>query len=444
MAITAPTPAPITTESLAQSGSMPAASQAPARVTDTDGWEVVSASAGMAATPEELKARAETVKVEDQPGRRDVRPGSKDSLDPATPAKPAKPAKPAAAAPPPVEGEEPPPPAAAGAEGEEGEEPAELAGPRVTDRKPGETRKQFRARKRQETLQARIDDATFQLRETERQLEARRRELDPDAPPARRAPAADAPPPEDVKPTWKVYQEEGKSWDDYTADKDAWQDREFDRRTAKVATQTKTEVAQTQAVQAKAQAFLGRVNAAREAHPDYDAVVGGLTMENTPFIANLAANSEQGAELLYYLGQNPEIAEDLAALTPPVEIRGRLTHHPSHAAILEALRTSPKPAELLTKLLDPQSEHFERIAGLSGAQAFRELLKLEGDAAPVQTPGRSPATPQRRTAAPPLRPPQGAAAAGDGTRPPDSSALDFSPEFIRAENEAERRRGRRF
>lgn len=462
MPITAPSPAPVIDESLASSNSNPAASVPHTSVTDDDGWQVDSASA-VRVEPEELKKRAETVKVDDQVGRRDVRPGAKDSLSPDPKNDPGK--KKVAA--PPAKKEEPPageeqprgedgkfakkdgeqPPTGEEGDGEE-EPPTRVSDP--AKRQPGESRHAFRIR----TRQAEQDDRTAELRRIEDQIAARKKELEDLAagkdPADKRTPPADALPAakDDPKPTWKAFQEEGKTWDEYTEAKDAWSDRDHERTKRDLVESVRRDVGRHATVQQKAVQFQDAVKAARAAHEDYDVVVSELSMDNTPFIASMVANSPQGAELLYYLGQNAEIAYDLAELTPPVTLpSGRVGVSPSHAVILEAVVTSPDPAKLLAKLLDPASDHFERISGLSGARAYREItaLEKEGDPAPVSDPGRSRTVPTKKPAAPPLRPPQGAAAAGGESRAADDGASDpFSPTWIQQENAKERARGRRY
>src|SRR5271166_324092 len=88
----------------------------------------------------------------------------------------------------------------------------------------------------------------------------------------------------------------------------------------KEATQQRAQVAQTQAEQAILRTWEQRKAAAMETMPDWETVV---TAENLPIplpVARAIVRSEDGPQVAYYLGKNPDEAARIAKLDPEQQI----------------------------------------------------------------------------------------------------------------------------
>jgi hypothetical protein len=62
--------------------------------------------------------------------------------------------------------------------------------------------------------------------------------------------------------------------------------------------------------------FESRAAEARQKHPDFDDVVMSEDLEISPHMRDAIMNSEDGAEVAYWLGKNPEQASRIARLNP--------------------------------------------------------------------------------------------------------------------------------
>lgn len=75
--------------------------------------------------------------------------------------------------------------------------------------------------------------------------------------------------------------------------------------------------AQWHAEQARAAAFMAKVNEARDRMPDFDQVFAAVPVSDVA--ADLIAESEKAAEIAYYLGKNPNEAHRIHRLPPHLQ-----------------------------------------------------------------------------------------------------------------------------
>jgi hypothetical protein len=103
---------------------------------------------------------------------------------------------------------------------------------------------------------------------------------------------------------------------------DRWEDPEgYDRwlinQAAEVAQRRTAEDMQRQQA---LRTFEERVQAARQVHPDYDAVTHDPSLPITPKMAEIIRKSDNGPEVAYYLGTNRSEAQRIAALDPDEQV----------------------------------------------------------------------------------------------------------------------------
>lgn len=183
-------------------------------------------------------------------------------------------------------------------------------------------------------FQRRIDKLTREKRELEARIAALEGKLaggaaTPAAGEAREQPPAEAP----GKP-------KPEDFDTYEAYTEALTDWKLEQR--------ERERARQEAERQVFETWLARIEAARQAHPDFDEVVDS----DTPVSAAMQQailESEQGAEIAYWLGKHPEEAARIAKLPPIAAIReiGRIE------ASLNPKAPSPKPKAGITRAPKP-------------------------------------------------------------------------------------------
>lgn len=206
------------------------------------------------------------------------------------------------------------------------------------EEEPGDGEKRDKdAPRRKSGYQRRIDKLTREKRE----LEARLAALEQRVAGGDKKPAGEA---AETKPEAKAPAGDGRpnpeDFDTYEAYTEAlvdWKTEQAERRRAAEAAERRT-----------FEAWTARLEAARQAHDDFDEVVDSeLPLSDAMFQA--IVESEQGAELAYYLGSHPEEAERIAKLSPVAAIRalGRIE------ASLDQSHTAPKPKPAVSSAPKP-------------------------------------------------------------------------------------------
>ena len=124
------------------------------------------------------------------------------------------------------------------------------------------------------------------------------------------------------------------------------------------------------------QAYVARVDKAKEAHPDYIEVAESPDVQVSIPMAHAIAHSEHGPEVAYYLGKNPEEAKRISALVAPLQlvelgkIEAKLTA-PTPPAVAPApkppVSAAPPPGKPIqaaaeTPPISPENETMEQYA----------------------------------------------------------------------------------
>lgn len=370
-------------------------------VAEHDGWRVESASSGVLSSDEltnRLKAAVDTPSddapmraVETKPAA-DPAPAEKVDPDPAT-AQPEQKADEAKA--------------------DEKDKPAD------------------RGTKRVQKIRSKIGEATFELRETERRIQAAKEELA--ALDQAKQTRAASPQAQAGKPDWDKYQEEGKTYQQFMDDRDAWLAADVESRLdAKRATDLKNEQQRLEHQRAEqmhsevAHANGERMSKAAQDHPDFNEVIQNVkdvTDLNAPFVYDVCLHHPQGAEVLYYLGQHPDEAQALVGL------RSHLT-----MPMMDAVQASEDPIPLLSHLAKNPGE-AARIAALPPSSALvalgRLMSQLEG-ASPAGSPPAAPAITQ--AAPPPSARVSGARNVGGAKTDPFAMSTDQFSDYVREQN----------
>jgi hypothetical protein len=171
-----------------------------------------------------------------------------------------------------------------------------------------------RAQKRIDQLTADKHELKGALNETQRRLaEVERKQQE----------AAVIPPPELVEPAKPRleqfdgdYEQFSDALANYTDDKIAFtreNDKRADQAEAEQRQRQAAENAQREVVQ---EGWNGRINTAREAHEDFDVVALRNNLPVSEAMGRAIQSEDNGAEVLYFLGQNPERAARIATMDP--------------------------------------------------------------------------------------------------------------------------------
>lgn len=309
---------------------------------------------------------------------------------------------------------------------------------------PAETPATPATPKRRRTPQARIDEVTAKQRQAEDALAAERLETTRlralvegrPAPAAEAKPATPAVATTKPKPVWdgeNGYEAQGKSWEQYQADRDEWRDEVAMAQAAKVVEdriaadrkqhedQSKT-VAEEASKRAVYDAHQGRLATARAKYRDFDdKVEENLSDIESPVINTLILHSDQGAEVMYHLATHREVAEFVADAdwTRPM---------------VDGIRKSPNAVKVIGHLHANPAEFLE-ITKLHPVDALLRLGRLSQrlEVAPTVSTSAKPIT----NAKPPLRTvvPGTQTAGAAGAKAPED--IEFSPEWIVQENRRE-------
>lgn len=154
-------------------------------------------------------------------------------------------------------------------------------------------------------VQRRIDELTSNWRTAERDRDywrdlAIKGQQAPEKP-------QEAPQPQQGKPDVNQF-------DSYDAYLDALADWKVEERLQAIERE-RTEASQRETRSQAEMKFRAREASFTESHPDYGSVVGNPALPITEDMYNAALSSEKGPEILYHLGQNPELAAQVAGMS---------------------------------------------------------------------------------------------------------------------------------
>jgi len=230
-------------------------------------------------------------------------------------------------------------------EAEQEEAPATSA-----DAKPEEKTEEPQ-RKNRRSFQKRIDQLTAELRERDRKL------AEYSAP---KSEPSTAPKREDFA-DYEEYIEAKAEFKAVQAAEKRLQEAEKDRQ--KQAEQAQATAAQRSFIEAK-ETTLER-GAAKYA--DFEAVVTNEDLEITPVMADGILSSEKGDELWYYLGKNPDVADEIAALPPGKQLMA--------LGKLEATLTGGKKASAAPRPTEPVEARGSTTNALSDKLSTAEWMR---------------------------------------------------------------------
>lgn len=220
-------------------------------------------------------------------------------------------------------------------------------------------------------VQPRIDELTRRAGEAERETaywrgRAEAREATEDA-----AAKANAP----KKP-------EAKDFDDYGLYVEALADWKADEKIKANNESQRQESAKERTSREKGERWAERSNAARTAHADFDEVLSAASgVKLADFVCDALDESEQSAELLYRIAQDPSIADRLNAMSP----RGAALELGRMEAKLSPVSADPDPEEVpvVEKQAPPARKTTTAPPPIKpiakGGSTAVDLSKLKGD-----------------------------------------------------------------
>lgn len=207
---------------------------------------------------------------------------------------------------------------------------AETEGTQETPAKPeGETEG------KRNRFQERISDLVRQREEARKQAEWFRTELE-----------------KLRQPDQKPAQAEGKpvpasfnSYEDYL---EALSDWKADQRISKFKSElqeTESKKTEQQHAETVRSSFSSKVDAAREKYEDFDSVAFDESLPVTQFMTQAIVETDNGADILYHLGNNPKEAQRIASLSPIAQAReiGRLEMKLSQTPVKPKTSSAPAP-----------------------------------------------------------------------------------------------------
>lgn len=145
------------------------------------------------------------------------------------------------------------------------------------------------------------------------------------------------------------------------ADEEAYQNAQIEHLADQRAAQKLAERQQREQQERVASSFREKAERASERYADFDTVVNNPALQINAAMAEYIAESDLGADLAYHLGKNPELAEDIAEMSPikaarelarlETELAAKPKANPSKAPapikpIGASAATSKSPAEM--------------------------------------------------------------------------------------------------
>lgn len=139
-----------------------------------------------------------------------------------------------------------------------------------------------------------------------------------------------------------------EDFEDYAQYEDALLDYKLDKRDAsrKVESDRQTSINKAQE---RAESFESRADVLRESNENFDDIAKSPEMltiyDNAPHLADIIEDSKVGPEISLYLGENPDVAVDLAQMDPYSTAReiGKLEAKLSQTPKPKAVSKAPKP-----------------------------------------------------------------------------------------------------
>ena len=179
-------------------------------------------------------------------------------------------------------------------------------------------------------VQKRLDKMTREKYEERAKTEAVRKELE-ELKKRDEAVAAKEEPPK---------REEYEEYEDYVADKAAFSAKQAVRDEMRVDAEKKVASERQATLEKSFAAHEGRVKTFKEKITDFEEIAYGdhilPIMRGAPHLAQLVVQSDQGPQIAYHLGSNPEVAEKIAAM--PMHLAAK-----EIGKIEARLETVPKP-----------------------------------------------------------------------------------------------------
>lgn len=192
-------------------------------------------------------------------------------------------------------------------------------------------------------FQRRIDKLTAKVHDLERQLAGK-----PAAQSAETEPKPVAPTTQPVAPRLSQFED----LEAYEAARDAYQAAMVQWELAKVRRAEEQKVQQEQQ-RKQAETFAERVKEAEKQHPDFQDVAFSEDVPYSPAMARIVPELEQGAEVAYFFGKNPEEAarisrlSDVAAAIEIGKIVAKIAAPPEKPKPVAATK-APKPPAVIT------------------------------------------------------------------------------------------------
>lgn len=254
---------------------------------------------------------------------------------------------------------------------------AELAAALAKDDTPAWLRQNIKVERdrRREAVKA-LQTAQEQAAQFQRDLEAARAAVPPAPEPAR--------PTRDQFDTPDAYDAAIDAWTTVKSERAVATARAEQERAQQQAAQQAAEQRQVEQVNATQQQWSVKRTAAIAAHPDYAAVAEADTVAIQPPTAMAIMAAENGTEIAYHLGKNPDEATRIAALPPLAQVIevGRLSDRLARGPQVEVSR-APEPIEPISgsraTVTQPTREPtMEEIAAAERTRAMQERTPMWG------------------------------------------------------------------
>lgn len=254
---------------------------------------------------------------------------------------------------------------------EDSGQPAEEKAPRGVGKALAEQRKQIReAERRAEAAEARLDRALAALEragagEKPAPVDREATQVDSDPEPVRPS-KADFPDPDAFEQALMDYAEQRATW---TAKQEV---ARLQRQTA----EEQQAAAIREAQQAAQQAYVARIEKVKADMPDWDEVASSPDVQVSVPMAAAILHSENGPRLQYYLGKNPQEAQRIRELSPPLQLlelgklEAKLTAAPAPKPVVSAAPAPIKPISggSPSSTKDPENMSMEEYAAYRRAQ----------------------------------------------------------------------------
>lgn len=183
------------------------------------------------------------------------------------------------------------------------------------------------AKKPAKGVQKRLDELTREREEARRLAESERQEKlrllalleSRDKKPIAETDADDQEPQKPVKDPANPEAYEA-ALDEYIEKRSSWTARRETKAILEEADRKQAEQKRTEWVQKTQQAFASRTEKAKEKYPDYTEVAESPDVSVSPDMATAIMFSEDGTDIAYFLGKNPDEAKRISNLAPPLQL----------------------------------------------------------------------------------------------------------------------------